>query len=685
MSIKSWEIKTKIRKNESLLEALARSRELALENIKEYKIDDLDDLEKIKFKDMNKALERINQSLFNNEKICIYGDYDADGVFATAIIYNFLKERGADVIYYIPDRSKEGYGMNINALKYIKDENVKLIITVDNGICAVKEIEFASKLDMDTVVLDHHVPEERLPKAIALVDANQKDCPSSFKKFCGAALVFLVVLRLVKTQKEKTNAIKKFLDMAAMATISDSVPLDGGNKILVKLSLSNIRNTKNIGLKSLLRDCRLLKDDVTSTDIAFFVVPKLNACGRLSSSIDALKLLITNDEHEAKLLSKRMTELNIKRREIENEILKVAFSFINKNEACLFEPIIVVAAQGFDPGVIGIVASRLVQFYGKPCLVIAINENGKIAKASGRSVENFCLIDAILYCSKFLEKFGGHPMAVGFDIKVENIKLLAKHINNYARNRGGIAMQKITVDCEINAFVLNLKNVKELSFIEPFGVGNPLPNFSIRDVTLIKILPVGEDKHLRLEFEKENFKITAMRFHVCKKEFDYKVGDVLDLVFTLSVSEFKGRKGISVFIKDIHFSNFDVEDLIKQKQIYNNIKMSMIKAETDTKNFKLYAFNFFPQREEFVKVFLFLRKQREYLASKETIYFRLGEKRLSFTKFLLILDIMAELKLLKIDTVGEVFSIKVNKNKANVKFDDSKILKNLESKKISHV
>lgn len=508
-------------------------------------------------KDMDKAATRITRAVDNMEKIAVYGDYDADGVTSTAMLYSYLETRGADVIFYIPQREGEGYGMNIGAVEYLKEQGVSLIVTVDNGISSVQEVARANELGIDVVVTDHHRPQEILPDAVAVVDAYRPDDTSPYKHFSGVGIAFKLLMALEDGAGDVEDLLEAYSDLAAIGTIGDIVPLTGENRTLIRAGLERLSQSDRPGVQALLENAGIAGKVLTSTNVAFTLVPRINATGRMGAPERAVRLLISGYEEEAEVLSEEICADNEERRRVEAEIAEAAFADIEA-KGYMKDRVVVVDGENWHHGVIGIVASRVTERCGKPCMIISRGETE--AKGSGRSIEGFSLFEAICACGDLLIKFGGHPMAAGITLKPENIEAFRKRINRYAAEHfPQMPTQTVTLDCKLNPAALSVSMAQSLTQLEPFGNGNPQPVFGLFNMELSNVTPVGGGGHLRLTLEKNGSVITAMRFNTKPEELPYHIGDKIDLAVQLEAREFRGQPSLTVIVRDMKFAAFNTE------------------------------------------------------------------------------------------------------------------------------
>lgn len=504
--------------------------------------------------DMDKAAARIRAAVETGEKICVYGDYDADGVTSTSLLYSYLETIGADVCYYIPDRETEGYGMNKEAVKKFSDEGVNLIVTVDNGISAHEEIALAASLGIDTVVTDHHMPSETLPEAVAVVDPHRSDCNVKFKDICGVGVAFKLVCAIEGEEADTEVLFDNYSDLVCIGTIGDIMPLVSDNRIFVKRGLRSINNTDRAGIAAILDEAGLSEREVSAGNVSFNIVPRINAVGRLGLSQKSVELLTTEDSELAEKIAAKLGSDNAERQRIEREILDSINKLIAKNPSLIQDRVLIIDGEGWHHGVVGIVSARIKEIYGKPCIVLS--RNGDICRGSGRSVEGFDLWAAVSACGDVLGHFGGHPMAVGLSIDPENVELFRKRINEYAA-KTEMPLNTLHIDCKLNPAALDVELARNLEYLEPYGTGNPTPLFGLYGVKIQRINPMSSGKHLFVTFISKATRIEARYFGCTPEEFHFKVGDIVDAAVNLEVNEYRGNESLSVIIRDIKLSDTD--------------------------------------------------------------------------------------------------------------------------------
>lgn len=496
--------------------------------------------------DMEIAVKRIVKAIENKEKIMIYGDYDADGITSITVLKKYLNEIGLKTGEYIPNRLNEGYGLNKDAISKIYNDGYRLMITVDCGISGLEEVEYANSLGMEIIITDHHEPAEKLPEAIAVIDAKRKDNKYPFNQLAGVGVVFKLIQAISTELKLEEKEYLKYLDLVCIGTISDIVPLVDENRVIAKLGLKLIEKTKNIGLKTLLNIADLKKID--SNAISFGVAPRINACGRMGFQEEALQLFLTEDSGEATKIAKRLVQFNQERQAKEKQIFEEVIEKIekdNKDKKC-----IVLAEENWHHGIIGIVASKITEIYYKPSILICLE--GDKGKGSGRSIPGFDLYTALTKCSDYIEKFGGHSMAIGITIKKENFEKLKEAIEKYAQESNiSDIMPIINIDKEINLKNINIEEVKSLELLEPFGEANKMPLFLLRNLKIDSIRALSGGKHLKLTLKQDNNIVDAIGFNMGDLSKEYLLGDKVDVVGTIEINSFGNKENIQINLKDI--------------------------------------------------------------------------------------------------------------------------------------
>ena len=501
-------------------------------------------------KDMQLAVERIILAINKKETICIYGDYDVDGITATALLYTFLKDLGCRVTYYNPDRIKEGYGVHVEAVKKLKKEGVSLIISGDCGITACLEVDEAKKLGVDFIITDHHEPPDKIPNAEAVLNPHQKGCNYPGKEITGVGVIFNLAIALRRVLRE-SGFFKKdepnlgdFLDLVALGTVSDCASLSYVNRIFVKEGIKRLSNPKRPGMLAL-KEKSSLSGDVTAFDLGFKIGPRVNASGRLNSAGIAVELLISEDIEKAKELALTLDRENSKRQAIEHSIMQDAISQIESNPKIQSLNSIVLSSPNWHQGVIGIVASRIVERYRKPAVLISILDTG-LGKGSARSLEHINIHGALSECRDLFEEFGGHELAAGLTIKEENIDEFQKRLDEAISKSQVNSISNLRIDCALNLSEINEKLVSELELLSPYGLGNPEPLFLAKSINVISGR-IFKGKHMSLNLMNNGHTLNAIWFNI-REPID--IPKKIDIVFTPVFNNWNGKREIRLNIKD---------------------------------------------------------------------------------------------------------------------------------------
>ena len=500
--------------------------------------------------DMHKACQRIWQAIDNGETIVVYGDYDVDGVTATALLYQHLKGMGATVKCMLPSREGDGYGLSKNAIQSIHDKGCQLIVTVDNGISAVEEAEFAAQLGVDLIITDHHLPPEQLPKAVAVVDPRREDDTSPFKGLCGAGVAFKLCAALDGCPAEEM--LDYCGDLAAVGTVADVMPLTGENRTLVKAGLRQLQQTDRPGIEALLEEVGLAGKPVTAENVSYAIAPRINAAGRMDSAVTALQLVLCEDPDRAAELAHKLNQINVQRQETETQIFQAVQQQLEQQPDCLEDRVMLLWGRDWHPGVIGIVASRMVERTGRPVIIVTVDQQGE-GKGSGRSVQGFNLHACIGSCADLLIRYGGHAMAAGLSVREENLPELRRRLNEWAaRECPVLHTPPLCCDLAIHLDRITVDSVRRLEQLAPYGAENPTPVFLLQNAVLDGVYSVSEGKHSRLRLRQGNASIYAVWFGMAPEQLPYATGDVVDAALNLSVYDAPRGAQLSGRIIDLH-------------------------------------------------------------------------------------------------------------------------------------
>jgi len=503
------------------------------------------------FKGMQKAVERINQAKENKERVLVVGDYDVDGVTSSVLLNNIFKQMDIEVVHYIPHRMEDGYGLNESIAQFAKEEGVSLLIAVDCGITAHREVELINHNGIDVIILDHHVPDDdQLPDAVAIINPKQKDCPYPFKHLASVGLATKLTQALLGKKRAE-----KILDFTAIGTVADVVPLRGENRIFVKTGLPKINKTKNKGLLALLEVAKIKGKKLSPFHIGFVLGPRINAAGRMDSAKASLNLFLSDDQQEANDLAKVLEQYNSQRQKVQKQVIDEALAIVEQEVNFKDQRIIVLGREGWHKGVLGIVAARLVNKYYRPVIIISI-ENG-IGTASARSIDGFYLHSALKSCSKFLEEFGGHAMAAGLTIKEENIDPFRSLINEvaYETLESKKLLPTLMIDCEIPLSSISMELAEIIDSMEPFGEGNPTPIFCSRNVVVQGDPAVLGKNTLKFWTGDEQFSISAVGFGMADYQEIVRPGAKIDLAYEISIDDWNKAPTPQLKLKDIRRSD----------------------------------------------------------------------------------------------------------------------------------
>ena len=496
---------------------------------------------KIKATEMKKALARIDQAIAENEEVVIFGDYDVDGITATAILWETLYKKTKHVIPYIPDRIEEGYGLSVKGISHVVSEhpNTSLIITVDNGIVAHGGVDFAKEKGIDVIVTDHHVAGETLPQAFAIVHTTE---------LCGAGIAYLVAREISGKQENDDH-----LELAALGTIADLVPLTNANRAIVKFGIEKLKETSRLGLKALYQAARIEPTAIDTYGVGHMIAPRLNATGRLASAMDSLRLLCTHDTTRANELAEYLEKTNRERQLLMREATEHAVVLAQKTIA--INKLIIVAHESYQQGVIGLVAGRLVEEYYRPSIVISLGE--KESKASARSISGFNIIETLRKSSNLLIDVGGHPMAAGFTIETRRIEefKLALEVLSQPLLTDEVLERKLRIDCELPLTLVDNKFYDAVQTLSPFGMGNPEPVFLTKNVEVLDIRAIGRDgAHLKMTLRQGKKSFDAIGFGMGELASEISSGDKISAVYTVDKNTWNGNTKLQLKIKEIKLS-----------------------------------------------------------------------------------------------------------------------------------
>lgn len=567
-------------------------------------------------KDMEKAVRRILQAVEGGEQIVIFGDYDVDGVTATALLYSHLKGMDANVRCKLPSRDEEGYGLTTGIVEQLAQKGFQLLITVDNGISAVAEAARAKELGLDVVITDHHLPQEQLPDAVAVVDPARPDDESPFKALSGAGVAFKLCAALDGCEPE--SLLEFCGDLAAIGTVADVMPLVGENRTIVKRGLAVLQNSERPGLLALLEACGLGEKPVTAENISFALAPRLNAAGRMDSAVTALQLLLCEDFERAQELTEQLAQANAARQDAEQRIMAEAEEQLAADPARQNDRVILVWGRDYHPGVIGIVASRLVERYGRPVMVVSV-QNGE-GKGSGRSVPGFNLHRAISACAPLVLRFGGHALAAGLSVAEENIPALRAALNEFAAKEYPVLQAPpLELDVAVKLDALTVNEVQGLEYLAPCGNGNPAPLFLLADAVLEGVYPVSEGRHTRLRLRQGGSSFYAAYFGISPTALPYEIGAHLDVALTISVYQGKNGPQLSGRVREVRPAGL-AEVVPEQAALFNAFEHGAA-LEKQQKQQLL------PDRAHIAALYRLIREGKVFAGDLQPLFVKMGAQQ----------------------------------------------------------
>lgn len=622
--------------------------------------------------DMDRAAARIRRAITDGETIAVYGDYDADGVTSVCILTDYLQSRGAQCLFYIPDRVEEGYGVNSAALDKLKSRGVTLIITVDTGISACGEARYAASLGMDMVITDHHECPDCLPAACAVINPHRHDCTYPFKDLAGVGVVFKLICALDgKTQAEM---LERCGDLVALGTVADVMPLIGENRIMAAAGFRCIKNTGNIGLKALIQAAGAAEKPVDSRTVAFILAPRINAAGRMESANTAVDLLSCKNEELAKTLAAKLCRLNTLRQQTETEICNEAEAMLHAKD---FEnsgkKAIVLWKKGWHPGVLGIVCSRIAEKYGCPVILAAPDENG--LKGSGRSIKGFNLFEALKALSEYIGRFGGHELAAGLSMTLQQAEIFREHFETYAQEafREKTPQQIILIDCVVKPDELTLCEAEGLAALEPFGEGNPQPVFCFESAKIDSVLSLSEGRHTKLHVQKDDKVFTALCFGSPTDQFPYSVEDSIDLAFCLEINRYRGAKNLQLTVRDIRPKAVRPEEPCRAPgELYRRFTSGFQPTQEE-------AVRLLPERNDFIALWYCIKRISSDGSARVTPdiikhEFGSGRMKTDTDKTLVALDVFEEVGIFSLEREADFVTVHINQTGQKADINASKLM-----------
>lgn len=629
--------------------------------------------------DMDKAVTRIKQAIESKEKVCIYGDYDVDGVTATTALYSYLSSKGAVCECFIPERLSEGYGLNNQSIASIAKRN-SLIITVDTGITAVEETDFAASLGVDIIITDHHSCRELLPAAVAVVDPHRPDDCYPFKGLAGVGVVFKLICAI---EGASELVFEEYADIVAIGTVADVMPIMDENRLIVSRGLAKLSNCKSYGLTALMEQAGVFRDGpcghISSSTIGYAIAPRINAAGRISSARRALDLFLAQSRVEAMAIAEELCEINKKRQLTEQMIYTEATQQIATSPKDAYSYIL--ASDNWHQGVVGVVASKISEKYSSPAILFSFD--GDIGKGSGRSIKGLSLMDALSACSDLLIEYGGHELAAGLSLERKNLPAFRERFEKFARSRleGKSTVIPVEIDCELGFDEINLQNAEEMTKLEPFGLSNSIPFFILRNVSITDITSMCEDKHIRIRVSKNSSvkETNCVYFGMSHLEFPFCRGDMCDIACTLGVNQYNGNRQPQIIARAVRPTLSEREAIAASRCFYSQIYENKISKPLPPETL--------PTVEHFRAVFRLLK--RELGTERHRVSARYIRRKLWQTERMdinlcalkAIFDVLSEFGLAECIKVrgNDIIEIKLLPYSGKIDLEKSEILKNIKS------
>ena len=621
--------------------------------------------------DMQAGAKRIAEAIANREQIAIYGDYDVDGITASALLADYLKSHGLSPSVYIPDRLGEGYGLNLAALKSLADAGVTLIITVDCGVTSVEEVLYAKTLGIDMVITDHHQCPGALPDAVAVIDPKRPDCPYPEKELSGVGVAFKLVCAIEGAEKLDI-LLDRYADLVAAGTVADVMGLTGENRVLVTEGLECLRRAPRAGLKRLMEEASLEQKTLNVTNIGFSLAPRLNAAGRMGNAALAFSLLDTNMPEEAEALAGELSELNQKRQEIEAGILEDVLAML-ENEGYTTGPI-VLASETWHKGVLGVVAARLLERYREPVLLLCVE--GEFGRGSCRGVDGFDLFSGLEACASYLDTFGGHAQAAGLTVSMAQFPGFKEaFLSYYAAHPPETESFALMADFSVtDPALLSLDQVKSLDRLEPCGRGNPSPVLVLEGASLVKVQSIGNGKHLKLQVEKWGQMFDCIFFGMTPDTLGAATGDLVDIAFTPQCNHFRGKTTVQLLMRDLALSERRLMGRARQfcKDLLDGANTTIATREARLMH---------PDRTHFVSLWRQLERVKENLSGQvdhvlSTLTAALPT--LSPVRAYVCLRVFDELGLATVSEEADILYITRGEQEQKVDLNTSQILRTLQ-------
>ncbi len=614
------------------------------EQIFSFLVGQEEEVDPYSFADMEPAVERIRRALAERERMLVYGDYDVDGITATALLVTYLRRLGGDVLYRLPSR-EEGYGLHPEAIRWAAEQGVRLLVTVDTGVTAVDEVALAKELGIDVVVTDHHHPAAELPAAVAVVDPHREDCESGCRDFAGVGVAFMLVCAL---EEDGERIFTAYGDLLTLGTLADVMPLRGINRDFMRRGLMLLEASTRPGLLALRQVAGLEEKSLSATVVSFGLVPRLNAAGRMADPTTALELLLSETEAQARPLAEEIQRLNTTRQQANNDLVALSEQMLERHPEWLRDRVLVIAGEGWQGGLLGLVAAKLMERYGKPTIVLSLADG--VAHGSGRSLAGFSLYNALEACSGLLNTFGGHELAAGVSLPAEAVEAFRQQINGYAADTCPVMpVPALDIAVRLRPDQIHVDKLELLQVLEPFGAGNPAPLFGLFRMHLDNIAAIGNGKHLRLSLSRDGVRISAVKFQTTPEEFPIPCGAVVNCVVSLEKNEYRGNTSVSIRIRDISFADTDREALLADVQTFDRIMRLEHRPSAEM----------LPDREQLGRLYNLLRACREWSGTPEQLRHALGAEAPSVLQILLALELWQEAGLVSWRDLGELVRVRL--------------------------
>lgn len=598
------------------------------------------------FADMEAAVERISRALKEHEKILVYGDYDVDGITSTVLLYTYLRRQGADVVYRVPTRV-EGYGLHESDVLWAAEQGVTLLITVDNGISLVPQVALANEKGIDVVVTDHHQPPEELPPAVAVVDPHRADCESTCKHYAGVGVAFMLVCAL---EGDGEAVLSQYGDLLTLGTIGDVMPLTGFMRDLMRRGIELLNASTRPGLLALRRVAGYEDKELSARAVSFSLVPRLNAAGRMGDPDLAVRLLLTEDIAEAQSLAEALEDMNARRQTVGNDIAAQAQESVTHHPEWLHDRVLVVSGEGWHFGVLGIIAARLTERYGKPTFVVSVGEDG-VAHGSGRSLEGFSLYEALHGCEQHLTVYGGHELAAGVTLPAENIDIFRRAINDYAAEHCSVMpVPQLDVAIRLRPEQVGVDKLALLEVLEPCGAGNPAPLFGLSRMRLDNIAAIGGGKHLRLSLSRDGIHINAVKFQTRPEDLPIPCGSTVNCVVSLEKNVYRGNISVSVRMIDIGYTDTDRDAMQNEIAAFDAMMRREIRPTAAL-----------PSREQLARLYSMLRACNEWNGTIEQLHHAVNtdDCAMSVLQLLTALEVWCEAKLAEFQDMGDRLRVRL--------------------------